>query len=137
MVEEDRVFTVEKPKAAMPVKNGDYVGSIIDIVYRTTDNKYQYADVVIKPDGITKEKPEDEDTTIVYGFPCKTITPTNSFGKFIMNWHQFKIGDNVKPKEVLIGKRVAFTVANIPGQKDPTIKYPRIVKGTLVPLDNE
>lgn len=134
---EDRVYKVEKPRAVMPVKNGDYTGDIVDIVYRTTDLKYQYADIVIKVDGIPKEKPEDEDTTIIYGFPAKVITPTNGFGKFIGNWKKFAIGDDIKPKEILVGKKVAFTVANIPGQKDPTVKYPRIVKGTLVPHDVE
>jgi len=120
----NKVFDVKAPRVVKPMPNGTYSGIITDIKYR--DTPYLYADIVIQVDNLP-------DTSIEASFPAKEITPSNGFGKFIWNWKQFKVGEQLDPATILVGKLVSFMVMNAPGKNDPSQMYPQVVKGSLFP----
>jgi len=130
-MEGSRKFKVEAPRVVKPVPNGAYTGKITKMEYR--DSTYRgenitYADLTIDIDQL----PE---TTVVASFPAKTITPNASFGKFIANWHPIKVGEELDPATILIGKEVSFTVINEPGKSDPKQMYPKVIRDTLLKKD--
>ncbi len=127
---QDRTFTVKAPRVIKPVPNGAYQGVIVDVQYRDSQYKGEvitYADLTIQIDGFPA------DHTVPASFPAKEITPTNSFGKFIMNWQPIIVDQNMSPRSVLMNKRVAFMVKNEPGAKDPTQMYPGVIRESLMP----
>lgn len=122
---ENRIFQAQEPKKITPIPTGEYTGVIVGVSYR--DLPFQYADVEIKIDTIP-------DATIEASFSCKVLTPKTDFGKLIGAYQPFAVGDTVDPKKILIGKKVALTVLNTPGTKDPNQKFPKVSKGSVIPI---
>ena len=127
---ENREFEAKESKAFKPIPTGDYTGVITKIEYRDVPfngKVINYADLIISLDQIP-------DTTIVHGLGCSEITPTTSLGKLMMSFEPFVVGQKINPSKTLIGKKISFSVVNIPGKKDPSKKYPQISKTTVAAL---
>jgi len=99
------------------IPDGKHAGVITNVTYR--EEPYEYTDIWVMVDSISLE--------MKYGVPTN-LSPQTKLGKLMIDFgQQFELGKTIKPKEILMGKKVEFMTI-MKGD------YSEIVEDSLKPL---
>lgn len=119
---EEPTFVV---KEAIVLKDGLYYGIVKKIEYR--QEPYEYIDIFI----------EEEKTKILLKYGCPrnndVITEQSKIGRLISNFTKLEIGLQMKPSQLLVGKKVSFMVQQVKSKKDGNF-YAKIVDDSIKPF---